>query len=92
MSDLITISREEYDALIAAKEDLEDLMAVNTYKTAPGESVPLSFMQALLDGASPLRLWREHRGFSQNELAARSGVNRVQIGCAVTPVIAVSGI
>ena len=33
----------------------------------------------LIDGASPLRVWREYRGLSQSKLARVSGVNRVQI-------------
>ncbi len=80
MPDTITITREEYQALIEARENLEDIQAVADYRANPGESVPSEFVNRMLNGENLLKLWREHRGLSQNELAKASGVNRIQIG------------
>jgi len=33
----------------------------------------------MLRGASPLEVWRQHRGMSQRQLAQVSGGNRIQI-------------
>ena len=43
------------------------------------ELVPASVADRLIDGAPPLRVWREHRGLSQSALARAAGVIRVQI-------------
>lgn len=80
MNEMVTIPREEYDRLVAAAEDLADLRLVEAFQTSGQDGVPSEFVHRMLDGESLLKLWREHRGFSQNELARLSGVNRVQIG------------
>ena len=43
------------------------------------ELLPSLVVDQLLDGKSPLLVWREHRNLTQTELARRSKVNRVQI-------------
>jgi DNA-binding XRE family transcriptional regulator len=50
---------------------------VATERGAPVETiVPLQVVKAKLDGAHPLKAWREYRGITQSELASRSGVAR----------------
>ena len=39
-------------------------------------TVPLQVVKAKLDGAHPLKAWREYRGITQAELASRSAVAR----------------
>ena len=39
-------------------------------------TVPLQVIRAKLDGAHPLKAWREYRGITQAELASRSAVAR----------------
>ena len=80
MNELVTIPREDYDRLVAAAEDLADLRAVEAFRAAGQDGVPAEFVKRMLNGESLLKLWREHRGISQSELARLSGVNRVQIG------------
>ena len=83
MSETVTISRAEYERLCALEDDFEDLHAISAIeeRIAAGtdELVPARVADRLIDGGSPLRVWREHRGFSQSTLARASGVNRVQI-------------
>lgn len=83
MNDMITISREEYDRLIEAEHDLDDLRAYDRAMAAiaAGEDdlIPSEFAHRLLDGESPLRVWRELRGFTQTQLAEAAGVHRVMI-------------
>ena len=40
------------------------------------DSTPRQVVKARLDGAHPLKAWREYRGITQTELASRSGVAR----------------
>lgn len=79
----ITIPREEYQRLVALAEDAEDLAAVARFDAAMArgeeELIPAAFADRILDGESPLRVYRDFRGLTQVALAERSGVNRVQI-------------
>ena len=80
MNDMITIPIEDYARLMEAADDLADLQAVGYYKVDPKPGVPSEFVARMLAGESLLKLWREHRGYSQNELGKITGVNRIQIG------------
>jgi mRNA interferase RelE/StbE len=77
--DTVTIPRAEYDALIAAREELEELSAFDRAVERGEESVPAAFVDRMLNGESLVRLWREHRGLSQSGLAAAAGVHRVNL-------------
>ena len=79
MNEMITITKDEYDALIEAKEDLEDLKTIEEFKANPCEGLPSDLVRRMINGESELKLWREHRGLSQYQLSYKSGVNRVQI-------------
>ena len=78
-AETITIPRAEYDALRAAAEELEDVRAYDDAMADREEGLPLEFMKRLIEGESPVRVFREFRGFTASSLAAASGVNRVQI-------------
>jgi DNA-binding XRE family transcriptional regulator len=83
MNDMVTIPRAEYDRLRAAAEDLADLQAFDRAKTAlavgEDELIPTEYANRLLNGDSPLRVYRDLRGLTQNDLAGRAGVNRVTV-------------
>ena len=83
MGEMITIPAAEYQALLGAATNLADLTAHDRAMAAIArgdeELVPEEFAKRLIAGESPLRVWRELRGLTQTELAAASGVNRVQI-------------
>ena len=83
MNEMVTITREEYQRLREAAEDLADIAAYDRAKAmlAAGEDelIPAGFVDRLVDGESPLRVFRDLRGLTQSALAAASGVNRVQI-------------
>lgn len=76
---MITIPEAEYEALVAAKEDLEDILAYDKAVEEGGEGIPHAFMVRLIEGDSPVAVYREHRGLTQAALSEASGVNRVQI-------------
>jgi DNA-binding XRE family transcriptional regulator len=82
MGETVTIPREEYERLRALAEDAEDAAAVARFRDrlAAGEEelAPAALVERLL-GASPVRVWREHRGLTQSGLARASGVNRVVV-------------
>lgn len=83
MSETVTIPKAEYERLRALDEEfaeLESALAIEA-KIASGEEelVPAVVVDRLLAAEAPLRVWRQHRQFTQVALAQASGVNRVQI-------------
>ena len=69
---------EEYRRLIDSLEDSADCAAIDraVSEDAAGETVPGQVVNAILDGAPPLRAWRQHRGFTLEALAKRTGVSK----------------
>lgn len=69
-----------YRRLLALAEDAEDIAAADRAmgELARGEDeiVPGDIAHRLLAGENPLRVWREHRGLTQEELAAAAGVGK----------------
>lgn len=83
MNDMVTIPRTEYDRLRAAAEDLSDLQAhgraMAHLAAGEDEMVPAGYANRLLNGESPLRVYRDLRGLTQAAVADLAGVNRVTI-------------
>ncbi len=70
---------EDYERLVAAAEMLEDIRDYDEAKqrlAAGEEVVPSEVVYAILDGENPLRVWREHRQLTQQELADRAGISK----------------
>jgi DNA-binding XRE family transcriptional regulator len=86
----VTLSRADWERLRALAEDLDDIAAVRAAEAEdaafaaalPPEEIarqitfPLAVVKAELDGAHPVKAWRDHRGLTQQALAERSGVVR----------------
>ncbi len=69
---------EAYRRMAAALEDAEDSAAIDRAWSddAAGDTVPGDIVKATLNGGSPLRAWRTHRGFTLAGLAGLAGVSR----------------
>jgi DNA-binding XRE family transcriptional regulator len=72
---------ELYRQLLTLAEDAEDIRAANAalreLENGTDEAVPAEVAQRLLAGTEhPLRIWREHRGLTQEALAAQAGVGK----------------
>jgi DNA-binding XRE family transcriptional regulator len=79
----VTIARSDFEALIQAAEDAEDLAAVAEHDAevarigkdvARRDYLSTDEVEALLKGVSPLKVWRKKRGLTQRALAAAAGV------------------
>ncbi|MCO6185387.1 helix-turn-helix domain-containing protein [Rhizobium sp. L1K21] len=77
--ELIVLTRAQYDALIERIEDLEDMEAIRRHeaRVAAGEEelVPAEYVSRMIDGESPVRVWRDFRGLTAKELAAKAGLS-----------------
>ena len=83
MGDTVTITRLEYERLLEAADDLAGYLACHRSLAdiAAGweERIPSELVDRMIDGESPLRIYREYRGLTQTALSKASGVNRTQI-------------
>jgi ribosome-binding protein aMBF1 (putative translation factor) len=60
-------------AMVEELEDIRDFDAALARRNR--RMIPFEVTSAILDGASPIRAWREHRGLSQSQLAAAAGID-----------------
>jgi ribosome-binding protein aMBF1 (putative translation factor) len=81
--DTVTVSRGDWTQLVSELEDAQDRAAVverRQHEAAKGkQAARRNYLTArdarrLLDGESPVKVWREKRGRSQRELAAAAAV------------------
>lgn len=79
----VTLARAEYEALIEALEDAEDIAAIREAELrealegkarARRNYLPMALVDRLLEGEHPIRVWRAHRGLTREALAASAGV------------------
>lgn len=73
------IPYDEYQALIERLEWLEDLRDSKAFteKLSRGEEevIPAEVVERLVDGESPVKVWREHRGLTQEDLGEQVGLS-----------------
>lgn len=70
----------EWRRIEALLEDLEDIRDLDAALAKPDRRmIPFEVTSATLDGASPVRAWREHRALSQSDLAQAAGIGEVQL-------------
>lgn len=83
-SDTVTISRTDFDALLRAEENAFDLVAVEMHRAhearvgwdaAKAGYYTANEAMALLEGISPIKVWRQKRNMTQRALAAAAEVS-----------------
>lgn len=71
---------ELFERVADALEDLEDIVEVETFRqTDDGFRVPGEVLHAILEGAHPIRAWREYRGLTQEELAEKASISKAYL-------------
>ncbi|HTP65068.1 MAG TPA: helix-turn-helix transcriptional regulator [Geobacteraceae bacterium] len=74
------ISYADYKHYLELLEDETDARTVaefhEAYVAGREFTVPDEIMRRELEGESPVKLWREHRGLTQQELAKRAGISK----------------
>jgi transcriptional regulator with XRE-family HTH domain len=82
-TDTVTIGRSDFEALVQAAEDAEDLIALAAHDTeedrlgrdaARRDYLTADEAERLLEGESPIKVWRNKRRLSQRALAAAAGI------------------
>lgn len=83
----VVLARADWEALVAAIEDAEDIAAVAAARAEDAAwaaavpegratTFPHAVVSAEIDGAHPIKAWRQYRGLTQRALAERAGVMR----------------
>ena len=76
---MVILPRKEYEQLCEAAEDTADVLAFDEakHRLAAGEDelIPAAFANRILDGENPVRVWREYRGLSVKDLAAKAEIS-----------------
>lgn len=89
MSDVQLIMKEgqpqyavlPYDLYAQLVEDADMLQAIRDYDEAKlaladgEELIPAEVPYAIMDGANPVKVWREYHGLSQQDLAQAAGIS-----------------
>lgn len=65
-----------YQHLLDAYEMLRDIQAFDQAIAREEEMIPVQWIDRLLNGESPVQVWREYRQMTQDELAQLCGVTR----------------
>lgn len=68
-----------YQKLVDAAEMLADIRAYDEAKAqlqSDEELMPSQVVYTLLDGENPIRIWREYRGLTQQQLADKAAISK----------------
>ncbi len=79
----VTMPYEEYERLVAFQEDFEDSVLAETVKeritSGEEECFPLGLVEQVVNGENPVKLYREYRGLTQQQLSEKSCIERSYI-------------
>jgi len=71
---------EKYLQLIEQAETLEDIRDFDRISTeienGEEELIPSEVVYAILEGENPIKVWREYRGLTQQQLAHAAGISK----------------
>jgi DNA-binding transcriptional regulator YiaG len=74
------IPYKEYLRLVAEAEMLQDERdyddTLEAIEKDEEETIPAKVVYAILDGENPIRVWREYRGLTQQQLAEVAGISK----------------
>lgn len=77
--EMAVLPKADYDKLIEALEDQEDIAAARSFreKLVAGEEelIPSEFVNRMIDGESKIRVWRDYRGMTAKALADAAGIS-----------------
>lgn len=71
------VPMEIFERLMESAEMAEDLSMLDDFlKHDDGFRVPHELLKRELEGESPVKLWREHRAMTQEELAGKASISK----------------
>jgi DNA-binding XRE family transcriptional regulator len=74
------IPYKEYLRLVAEAEMLQDVRdydaTLEAIAQGDEEIIPSEVVYAILEGANPIRVWRQYRGLTQQQLSEAAGISK----------------
>ena len=67
---------DDWERIIDALDDLDVLFLEEYQADSNEELLPAEMVYALLNGENPIRVWREHRGMTQQQLAEAAVISK----------------
>ena len=81
----VLVPIEQYNQVLEELEMLEDVRDFREAKALDEESFPGEVIDRLiLDEENPIKVFREYRGLTQEQLAAKAGVQRADLAAMET--------
>jgi len=77
--EFVVLPVKEYNKLINAFEDFQDIQEIRDYIDNPSETFPMDVALTLAQGKSAIKVYREYRGISQSSLAQKVSVSKQYI-------------
>ncbi len=85
---VVLLEEGDFNKLVRDARMLADVHAYDAAKArlerGEDELIPASLIMRRLEGESPLKIWREYRGLTQEQLAAAAGVSRALVAAIET--------
>jgi len=72
----VLVPEKTYDRMIGDLDDLDDIRAYDRAKAKPQEFVPREIVDRLIAGESHIKVWREYRGKTQQQLADKVKISK----------------
>ena len=72
----VLVPEKTFDRMLEELEDREDIRAYDRAKARPQEFVPVEIAHRLIACEKPIRVWREYRKLTQQQLADKVGVSK----------------
>jgi DNA-binding XRE family transcriptional regulator len=69
----------EYERLLEVADEAAGIRAYDAYKATQPETFPDEVASRLLNGEHPVKVYREHRGMTQTQLAEVAGLRQAYV-------------
>ncbi len=70
---------DEYERLLEVTDEAAGIRAFDAYKATRPETFPDEVASRLLNGEHPVKVFREHRGVTQTQLAESAGLRQAYV-------------
>ena len=70
---------DEYERLLEVADEAAGVRAFDAYKATRPETFPDEVASRLLNGEHPVKVFREHRGMTQTQLAESAGLRQAYV-------------
>ena len=72
----VLVPERAFQRMLEDSEDLADIRAYDRARAKPQEFIPAAFAERIIDGESPVRVYREYRGLTQEALSAKAKISK----------------